>query len=263
MALIHCDFFSEVLGLSCSMVVILPERPYPTIQSTPTPKYPTLYLLHGRSDDHTTWQRRTSIERYAAEKGIAVVMPAVHRSFYTDMTNGYRYWEHVSEEVPAKARDLFPLSDKREDNFVAGLSMGGYGAFKMALTHPDRFAAAASFSGALDVVALSMVSDDPDWKRELRTIFGDLESIEGSDNDLFHLAAQLAKSGQPQPHLYQWCGTEDPLYPYNVKFRDYVQNLPLDLTYAEGPGDHTWGYWDTQIQITLDWLPLRQEWIPQ
>ena len=83
MALINCDFFSETLQLSCSMVVILPERPLSDIQSTSYPLYPTLYLLHGMSDDHTIWQRRTSIERYAEEKGIAVVMPAVHRSFYS------------------------------------------------------------------------------------------------------------------------------------------------------------------------------------
>lgn len=93
-------------------------------------KHPTLYLLHGLSDDHTIWLRRTSIERYVASMGLAVVMPAVHRSFYTDMDKGYRYWTFISEELPALARSFFPLSDKREDNFAAGLSMGGYGAFK-------------------------------------------------------------------------------------------------------------------------------------
>lgn len=253
MALIHCDFFSEVLGLSTSMVVMIPERPLSTIPSSPTPKYPTLYLLHGLSDDHTTWQRRTSIERYAAEKGIAVVMPAVHRSYYADMANGYRYWTFVSEEVPARAHDMFPLSAKREDNFVAGLSMGGYGAFKLALRHPDRYAAAASLSGALDIVGLATLKDDA-WITEMHTIFGDLDKLPGSDNDLFHLATQVAQSDQPKPKLFQWCGTEDFLYPSNVKFRNSLQKLSLDLTYSEGPGDHSWGYWDTQIQNVLDWL---------
>jgi len=253
MALIQCDFFSEVLGLGCSMVVILPERPFLTLSSSPTPKYPTLYLLHGMSDDHTIWQRRTSIERYATEKGIAVVMPSVHRSYYTDMANGYNYWTYVSEEVPARARDMFPLSAKREENFVAGLSMGGYGAFKMAFRHPDRFAAAASLSGALDTVDLVNLKD-PSWETEMRTIFGDLDELPGSDNDLFHLATKVAQSDQPKPKLFQWCGTEDFLYPSNVKFRDHVQKLSFDYTYSDGSGDHTWGYWDTQIQNVLDWL---------
>ena len=256
MALIHCDFRSEVLGLHSSVIVILPERPYSDILTSPTPKFPTLYLLHGLTDDHTRWQRQTSIERYAEEKGIAVVMPAVHRSYYADMTNGYRYWTYVSEEVPARAREMFPLSAKREENFVAGLSMGGYGAFKMALRHPEQYAAAASLSGALDVANLANLKGDPVWENEMRTIFGDLSRISASENDLFYLAEQVAASDQPKPRLYQWCGTEDFLYPSNLRFRDFMQGLPLDFSYSDGPGDHTWRYWDSEIEKVLDWLPI-------
>lgn len=258
MALIQCDFQSEILKLACSMVVTLPERSLAATQSAAAPGYPTLYLLHGLSDDHTIWQRRTSIERYADEKGIAVVMPAVHRSFYTDMTNGYRYWTYISQEVPARARDMFPLSTRRADNFVAGLSMGGYGAFKLALRYPERFAAAASLSGALDVANL-INAPDPALRDEMRTVFGDLNAMAGSDNDLFHLAAQAARSGQPQPKLFQWCGTADHVYPANVKFRDFVRGLSLDYTYSEGPGDHSWKHWDAQIQNVLAWLPLKNQ----
>lgn len=99
--------------------------------------HPTLYLLHGLSDDDSIWLRRTSIERYVAQMGIAVVMPQVHRSFYTDMAAGGQYWTFISEELPALARSFFPLSAKREDNFVAGLSMGGYGALKLGLRKPE------------------------------------------------------------------------------------------------------------------------------
>jgi len=130
MALIHCDFFSEALGLSTSMCVILPEPArgqigMPGSERQPSGPHPVLWLLHGLSDDHTIWQRRTSIERYVAERGLAVVMPAVARSFYTDMAHGLPYWTFISEELPAAARSFFPLSPAREDNFVAGLSMGG------------------------------------------------------------------------------------------------------------------------------------------
>src|SRR5262245_15620624 len=160
MILTQVNFYSETLTLGCSMHVLLPQRPLAETQSKPRKKFRTLYLLHGRSDDHTAWQRFTSIERYVEGLNLSVVMPAVHRSFYNDMFYGGKYWQFISEEVPAIARDIFPLSADRKDNFAAGLSMGGYGAFKLALTHPDRFAAAASLSGGLDIVE-SVRVDNP------------------------------------------------------------------------------------------------------
>ena len=259
MALLHCDFFSDVLGLCCSMDVILPQPPAPATGAKARVRrrgWPTLYLLHGLSDDHTIWQRRTSIERYVADLGLAVVMPAVHRSFYTDMACGYRYWTFVSEELLRLCRAFFPLSERREDTFVAGLSMGGYGAFKLALRCPDRYAAAASLSGALDMVGL--LKSDPNRQGEMRNVFGDLDGLEGSDNDLLALARRVARSRGPKPALYQWCGIDDFLYPFNLVFRDRAAKLGLDLTYRESPGGHDWGCWDTHIQNVLQWLPLRR-----
>ena len=248
MALIQCDFYSETLQLSTSMNVILPQPA--------RARYPVLYLLHGLSDDHTTWLRRTSIERYAEPLGLAVVMPAVHRSFYTDMACGNRYWTFVSQELPALARGFFPISRQREDTFVAGLSMGGYGAFKLALSFPQRFAAAASLSGALDQVG-GMEYADAAFLDELVNIYGDLGKLAGSPNDVMHLARQLARPARPKPRLYQCCGTEDFLYHQNLRFRDQARALGLDLTYEEGPGEHEWGYWDRMIQRVLAWLPLK------
>jgi S-formylglutathione hydrolase FrmB len=259
MALIQCDFFSEVLGLSCSMNVILPQQTSSQIGMegrVTGKKHPTLYLLHGLSDDHTIWLRRTSIERYVASMGLAVVMPAVHRSFYTDMDKGYRYWTFVSEELPEICRSFFPLSDKREDNFAAGLSMGGYGAFKLALSCPDKFAAGASLSGAVDMAALGeQRSENP----EFENIFGDLTRISGSKNDLFHLAQQVSDSDRPKPMLYQCCGTEDFLYQSNIRFKEFAEGLNIDYTYEEGPGIHEWGFWDKMIQRVLEWLPLKRD----
>lgn len=131
MALLRCNFFSDVLGMSMSMTVILPQKTRNQIGmagAAPTDRHPCLYLLHGLSDDDTIWSRRTSIERYVAPLGLAVIMPNVHRGFYTDMAHGYRYWTYISEEIPALAQSFFHISDRREDTFVAGLSMGGYGA---------------------------------------------------------------------------------------------------------------------------------------
>jgi putative tributyrin esterase len=262
MALIHCDFFAHTLGLSTSMTVILPmARPQagpnlPAASLAPRKTYQTLYLLHGMSDDHTIWQRRTSIERYADALGLAVVMPAVARSFYTDMYAGPKYWQFISEEVPAVARALFPLSAAREDNFVAGLSMGGYGAFKMGLRCPENYAAVASLSGALNIAATA-TRGNREWRREREMIFGSLKKLPGSDNDLLALAQKLAGSGQPQPRFFQCCGTEDFLYDSNLTFYDHAQKLGLDITFEESPGTHEWGYWDTMIQRVLDWLPTK------
>ncbi|MFC4596931.1 alpha/beta hydrolase [Cohnella hongkongensis] len=247
MALLQCSFYSDSLNISASMNVILPQGE----KSRPLK---TLYLLHGLSDDHTIWCRRTSIERYAEACGIAVVMPAVNRSFYTDMAHGAKYWTFVSEELPRLARSFFPLSERREDNFAAGLSMGGYGALKLALSHPDRFAAAASLSGTVDVHRIAAEN----FAEDARLIVDDPSSLPGSPLDLFALAERAA--GKPgAPLLYQCCGTEDFLYADNVRFRDHCRRLGLPLTYEEEPGAHEWGYWDFKIRRVLEWLPLRAD----
>jgi S-formylglutathione hydrolase FrmB len=240
------------------MTVILPQATRSQIGmegKATAGKHPTLYLLHGLSDDHTIWLRRTSIERYVAPLGLAVVMPAVHRSYYTDIRAGGDYWTFVSEELPEIARSFFPLSDRREHNFAAGLSMGGYGAFKLALRRPDAFAAAASLSGALNAAQRNSLSPD-----ESERIFGGANAPDGGgENDLFQLAASLATSVGPKPKLFQCCGTEDFLYEDNIRFRDHASSLGLDLVYEEGPGAHEWGYWDRHIQRVLEWLPLAGE----
>lgn len=256
MILNEVNFFSETLGMLSSLYVLLPGRLLADMKKKPRKKLRTLYLLHGHSDDHTAWQRYTSIERYAEGLKLAVVMPAVHLSFYNDMAYGGKYWQFISEEVPALVRDIFPLSSDRKDNFVAGLSMGGYGAYKLALTHPERFAAAASLSGALDIRAVvdpQSPRNNPAWLEEMRTVFGDLSKVPGSKHDLFTLAKKVSRSSV-RPRLYQCCGTEDHLHADNIRFREMAGKLPLDLTYEEGPGDHNWAYWDQMIQRVLQWM---------
>lgn len=260
MAFITCNFFSEALGLSTSMTVILPQQTATQIgmNSRSSQKlHKTLYLLHGFSDDDTIWTRRTSIERYVAELGLAVVMPNVHQSFYTDMEYGNKYWTFLTEELPAIARSFFPLSDEREDNYVAGLSMGGYGAFKWALRHPDRFAAAGSLSGALDMANHIKDPAAPHMKPYFHLIYGE-KDIKGTDEDLLHLVAERKDTSLAKPLLYQCCGTEDFLYQDNVAFREACEAVDYPLTYIEGPGSHEWGYWDTHIQSFLQWLSIEK-----
>lgn len=250
MALIQCDFFSDVLGLSSSMTVILPQRTTNQIGMAGTVRqdgHPVLYLLHGLSDDHTIWLRRTSIERYVAPLGLAVVMPQVHRSFYTDEHVGNRYWTFLSEELPALVDDFFAVSTRREDTFVAGLSMGGYGAFKWALRHPERFAAAASLSGALDVAHLRRVDESLTHQ-----VFGP-DPIAGGEHDLF---AMLERLDAPAPALYACCGASDVLVGFTTSFGEAAARRSIDVTVDVDEGDHDWAYWDRKIQDVLAWLPL-------
>jgi S-formylglutathione hydrolase FrmB len=217
--------------------------------------YQTLYLLHGMSDDHTAWMRRTNIERYIEGLPLAVVMPAGHLGWYTDMTYGRDYFKFITEELPLICERMFPLSSRREDRFIAGLSMGGYGAMKAGLLASDTFCAAASFSGAMDIIN---VYDRIDSKLAA-DIFGNRADLENSKNNLFISVEQLVNANKVCPKLYMWCGTEDFLYDSNVQFKEYALKLGLPLTYEEGPGNHEWKYWDTCIERILRWLPLREK----
>lgn len=262
MAFIECNFFSESLRIETSMSVILPESSKELIgmeSATSIKEPPVLYLLHGLSDNHTIWSRRTSIERYVAPLGIAVVMPEVNRSFYTDMSHGAKYWTFISEELPRKVNQMFNVSSKREDTFVAGLSMGGYGAMKLALRCPDKFAAAASLSGAVDLEWQSSNKGlSKDAQREYSDIFGDLSKFHESDDNLIHLLHKGSKDVKNMPKLYQCCGTEDYLYESNQSFRKTALELGYDLTYEEDHGVHEWKFWDNKIQNVLKWLPTKK-----
>ena len=259
MAFLTVDCFSEVLHMSVNLNVILPQNINiinPVNGGHFTPPYPVLYLLHGYNGDHTVWARRTSVERYASDKGIIVIMPAAHLSFYSDMEIGFRYWTYISEELPGICRDLFPnMTDDPEKTFAAGLSMGGYGALKLALAFPERFRAAASLSGAVDVAALAdrirkQAKGGPD---AFRPVYGNRQ-VRGSGDDLFCLAERAAEKGGRLPQLYQWCGRQDFLYQDNLRLRDFLREMGYDLTWEEADGDHQWKYWDAGIERVLEWI---------
>lgn len=252
MALVETHCFSETLSMSTSFMAILPQPTSSKQIGMPgtarTGPHPTLYLLHGLSDDHTTWCRRTNLERYVSELGIAVIMPNAHRSFYTNMAHGERYFDFIADELPQLARSFFHLSDQLEHNHIAGLSMGGYGAFKVGIRRPNLFSSATSLSGVMDVANI-----DRWFKNEAtkNNVFGSPDKVRGSDDDLFHL---IENSSSPRPRLLQICGTEDFLYEENLKFKKALNTQSWDYTYHEEPGHHTWDFWDRNIQRALNWM---------
>ena len=181
-------------------------------------------------------------------------MPQAHRSFYTDQAYCGRYWTFLTKKLPDLVGSLFRVSDRREETFVAGLSMGGYGAFTWALRQPDRFAAAANLSGAVDIPGLRTGRERPEDPRMFERIFG--ERGPAGPDDLRWLLGQAEVADLPA--LYLCCGTEDGLIEDNVAFRDDAVAAGARVTADFGPGAHDWAYWDARIQDVLAWLPLRE-----
>lgn len=237
MACLSWTFHSPSLRMATHAFVVLPE--YPAQPQN------TLILLHGLSGACDTWNRRTSIERYAQKHNLAVIMPEVQRSWYTDMVYGLPYFTFITDELPRLAANTLRVPVDPAHLYVGGLSMGGYGALKCALRAGDVFSRGASLSGAADIRQLPPGGY---WE----DVFGPREQIPGSFNDLF--AAAKALPLENRPPLYMWCGTEDSLLPGNHALRDHLLALGYDLTYAESAGNHAWQWWDLHIQDVLRWL---------
>ena len=252
MAFLQIQFFSAALNVASTVNVILPEGDQGIgVSASAGAELPkVMYLLHGYSDDHSIWMRRTSVERYAAPHNLAVIMPAVNHSYYCNEAHGERYWDYVSEELPRVMHRFLRLSDRPEDTYVAGLSMGGYGAMRLALTYPERFAAAASFSGAVNMIQelKAMPANRlENWQR----VLGDLSKAPGSEVDLMHLMKANA-SAPKKPRLYVSCGTADFLYDQHQAFVPALRRNGWDVTAYEKPGAvHEWGFWDEQIKTFI------------
>ena len=262
MALFDIKLFSTTLLTNTDVRVVIPTpdepfQPDDTPFYAPGKKYQVLYLLHGAHGDCTVWTRNTGIERYAQEYKLAVVSASVTNSCYLDMAHGGRFLTYMTKELPAFINAMFPVSTKREDTFIAGMSMGGYGAFRVGLADPQRFSCIVSLSGALDITEriAGKTKGAPNSVR-LEDVFGDRQ-VAGTDDDNLWRIEQLMKQGARLPKFYQCCGTEDFLYEQNLRVRDKLRELRVDLTYDEGPGIHNWDYWDPQIRKVLKWLPLK------
>lgn len=251
MAFLELYFRSSELKKRTCVNVILPDA-HKRESGKPIK---TLYLLHGLSDNHHAWRNNSNIEQYAAKYGIAVVMPDVGRSWYTDTTWGENYFTYLTKELPEVCRGYFAgLSDKREDNFVAGLSMGGYGAVKAAMWCPESYAGCISLSGSLDITRKNRPCDLQLWRALFNPAMESPLELEGTRYDLFHMARENKKNGVEFPKMFFWCGTEDSLITPNRDYSALLCELGVEHVFRESEGDHSWKWWDLHIQDGLEFL---------
>lgn len=236
MALCTLHHFSRVLGKMTAMNIILPEK----IEA----RLPVYYLLHGLSDDYTAWQRRSNIERYVEQLPLIVVMPDGGRYFYCDCVDGPQYESYLIKELIPYVDSVFPTQAERAGRAIGGLSMGGYGAVKLALKFPELFISANGHSGAYDVTDSSERAQQiPEW----RQIFGD--SPVGGKDDVFALAQRCPASERPAVRID--CGLDDFLLEANRRFHEHLVALGYAHEYVEFPGAHTWDYWDVHVREAL------------
>lgn len=239
---LRLTYFSQCLGRDGEVTVLLPGG-----ERAPGVRYPTLYLLHGLTDCGDTWLYRTALERYCDDHSIAVVLPTAQRSFYCDMAYGDAYYTHVSQEIPSFCESILPLVPDDAHRYIAGNSMGGYGAYKIALKNPGRFAKVAALSGVMDIQG--MIRDFPQYQRDWQLCFG--EKGVTPEEDVLSLVA----SARSLPEMYLYCGTKDFLVEGNRRFCHLCQQLglPLVSVWEEG-GIHDWNSWDPQLPHLLTWL---------
>ncbi len=274
----HCNFtfLSKYLNKQTSVNVLLPFGCYTLEGKKTAPPYKVIWLLHGMSDDYNTWMRCGIIENLARDFGIAVVMPDGANSFYTNMMHGPDYYSYITEELPQVLDGIFNFSDKREDNFIAGFSMGGYGALKIGLLNSQRFSAIGAFSPVADVAQLvadafsadKNIDDnaflnncaskklDPHeviYAQEFRkkmflSIWGDnYKNLSGSDDDLFAIFDKAIAENNI-PDIYMACGLQDSLIKSNEKFYNFAKDKTDKIKYDTMQGGHFWDVWNKNIE---------------
>jgi S-formylglutathione hydrolase FrmB len=278
MAVLKMNFLSKYLGMQTNITVCLPTFHHRDVLNKtpdfyiPGIKFQTLYLLHGGAGDDSDYLNYTSINRYADEHRIAVVMPSNYNHFYTDDPNGPRYWKYIAEELPQFCQTYFPLSGKREDKFVAGLSMGGFGAMKMGIMKCEEFAAVLCMSGSAinpDKIKdfpgprARNIPDDPDImpRINLESIFGDMDHFKGSIHDVYHYAALNVKQGKKLPKFYLTVGDQDFAREHLDDAHQHLSGLGYDTFYELVPGyGHEWAFWDLTLKKALEkWLPIQHD----
>lgn len=274
MARISINAESKVLGMRVPIEVVIPDDSYQNHETSVSCN--VVYVLHGTGHDQTSWLNNTSIERYANERKLVLIFPFAARSVYADQKHGMPYWTYLSQELPALCEKLLPISREPSKTYVAGLSMGGYGALKWGLRCPKRFAGIIALSAGIDRVGLHTINGKVisttteeeriayersgrlafGWKGfyEFEQNFGTVEEFVKDGNDLFQIVRTLPANNGNIPRIYIAIGTEDPNYADNRRFCEVLNQNHIRYTYEEEKGGHEWSFWDKYIRKGFDWI---------
>ncbi|MBR4575278.1 MAG: acetylesterase [Lachnospiraceae bacterium] len=254
MALIQVNYLSKALYREVALNVILPTDRFDSDSNkyinSGDLKFKTLYLLHGLLGNYTDWVSRTRIQEWAEEKNLAVIMPSGDNSFYFRSRTPWNDYEtFIGEELVQITRSMFPLSDKREDTFIAGLSMGGYGALRNGIIHSENFGYIGGFSSAIHLF------EDLSEEANLG-LFDNLEAASKTDLNPKIALEDMIRENRTAPKFYLSCGQKDEFLKVNEEFRDLLVSNGMDVTWDEEDYGHEWDFWNSQIRKFLDWLPL-------
>lgn len=262
MAFIQMNLMSQSLMRTVPVNVILPvdKMVFPGMPEREEKPYKTLYLLHGVFGNYTDWVCGSRIQRFAEENNLAVVMPSGDNAFYVDQPAAHNFYgKFVGGELVELTRKMFPLSRKREDTFIGGLSMGGYGAIRNGLKYSDTFGYIIALSAALHVEEMAARTKDSGFFIESKSFaeacFGDLTKLLNSDKNPKYIVKQLKAAEKPLPKIYMACGDADSLLEPNKVMAEFLREQAADVTFEVGPGGHEWDFWDTYIKKAIDWLP--------
>jgi S-formylglutathione hydrolase FrmB len=254
MALIQVNYLSKALFREVPVNVILPVDRFDADTNRylngKDRKYKTLYLLHGLLGNYTDWISQTRIQKWAEEKNLAVVMPSGDNAFYFNSRTPWNdYGTFIGEELVDVTRRMFPLSEKREDTFIAGLSMGGFGALRNGIVYSKNYSHVAGLSSAVHIF------EDTSEEANIG-LFDNIEDASKTNKNPWVAVEEMISEKRPIPNIYMACGTKDDLMPANISFRNYLQEKGIEVTWDEDDYGHDWDFWDSQIKKVLDWLPL-------
>ncbi len=247
---------SDCLRTFSTFEVYLPKKAtglMGEVKTTAQPPFRTMILLHGAADDPMAWVEQTSVARMADEEGFALILPNGLNSFYINNPAHERFFDFIVDELIDYAREILPLSDRREDTFVGGISMGGYGAVRMALMRPERFGKAFSLSGALNIqpAYAFMRATGGIMPNPFNAIAKKV--LAGTEYDLFPLLEQYAKEPWDAVPLYISCGEQDFFNQFTIEFEKRALEAGYPVTRTSAPGEHTWDFWRESIGPAIRW----------
>lgn len=248
MAIFRGNIYSKTLDLETGVTVVLPQDQRSGVYRG---KMKTLYLLHGLSRNNSTWVDRSTLVEDASIYNVAVVMPEAGRNFYTDNPYGCDYEHYIAEELPELCEKMFGFSSDREDRYIGGLSMGGYGSVMITLKYPHKFAGCAAFSAVSDMERLTGEQLPARRKRESVAIFGQTPE-QWQEHDIYRLIEHYDDHGVAKPKFAVWCGTQDHLMDDNIALRDALKAKGFSVDYRTWEGDHDWKFWTPATKLILE-----------